>query len=82
MMGTSVLVLAGVELVFFTLAIMGLCFEFVLKTVLVTQGCLVPAEQCSHRAKASSAPHPTPPASWLGVHRELGGGTAGTADPD
>jgi len=28
------------------------------------------------------APHPTPPARGLGVHRKVGGGTAGTADPD
>jgi len=34
-----VLVLAGVELIFFIVAIMGLCFGFVLETVLVIQGC-------------------------------------------
>ena len=34
-----VLVLAGIELVFFVVAGMGLCFGFVLKTVLITQGC-------------------------------------------
>ena len=34
----SVLVLAGVQLIFFIVAGMGLCFGFVLKTVLVTQG--------------------------------------------
>jgi len=33
------MVLAGVELNFFTVAGMGLCFEFVLKTVLIIQRC-------------------------------------------
>ena len=35
----NVLVLAGIELIFFTVASMGLCFGFVLKTVLIIQGC-------------------------------------------
>ena len=33
------LVLAGIELIFFIIAVMGLCFSFVRKTVLITQGC-------------------------------------------
>lgn len=37
-MGLNVLVLAGIELVFFTVASMGYSFGFVLKTVLVVQG--------------------------------------------
>ncbi|KAM9605809.1 mitochondrial inner membrane protease subunit 1 isoform 2-T2 [Morphnus guianensis] len=37
---------------------------------------------CLHRAEAFSASHPTPPARRLGGHKELGGDTAGTADPD
>ena len=36
---TPVLVLAGIELIFFIVASMGLCFGFVLKTVSITQGC-------------------------------------------
>ena len=76
------LVLAGIELIFFTVASMGLCFGFVLETGLIIQGCLVIAEQCLHRVKAFSASHPTPPASRLGVHKKLGGDTAGTADPN
>ena len=36
---TGVLVLAGVKLIFFIVAGMGLCFGFVLETVLITQGC-------------------------------------------
>ena len=35
----AVLVLAGVELIFFIVASMGLCFGFGLETVLITQGC-------------------------------------------
>ena len=35
----AVLVLAGVEFIFFIVASMGLCFGFVLETVLITQGC-------------------------------------------
>jgi len=37
--GPTVLVLAGIELISFTVASMGLCFGFVLKTVLIIQGC-------------------------------------------
>ena len=77
-----VLVLAGVELIFFIVADMGLCFGFVLKTVLITRDVSVPAEQCLHRAKAFAAPHPTQPARRLGGHKKLGGDTAGTADPN
>lgn len=36
---TNVLVLAGVELVFFIVASIGLCFRFVLESVLIIQGC-------------------------------------------
>ena len=45
-------------------------------------GMFVTAEQCLHRAKAFSASHPTPPVSRQGVHKELGGDTARTADPN
>ena len=34
-----VLVLAGIKFIFFIVAGMGLCFGFVLKTVLITPGC-------------------------------------------
>ena len=62
---------------------MELCFGFVLKSsVDNTLYVLVTAEQGLHRVKAFSAPHPTPPVSGLGVHKKLGGDTAGTADPN
>lgn len=35
---TAVLVLAGAELIFFLVANLGLCFGFVLETVLIIQG--------------------------------------------
>ena len=77
------LVLAGIELMFFIVASMGLCFGFVLEAVLITQRDVsVTAEQPLPRAKAFSAPHPTPPARRLGGHKELAGDTAGTADPN
>ena len=79
------LVLAGIELIFFIVASMGLCFGFVLKTVLILiiQGdVFVTTEQCLHSIKPFPASHPTPPVSNLGVHKNLGGDTAGTADPN
>lgn len=65
---------------------MGLYFRFVLKTVLMTQECLAKclatADECLYNVNALSASHPTPPASKLGVCKQLGGDTAGAADPD
>ena len=40
------------------------------------------AGQGLHSVKAFSASHATPPARRLGVPKELGGDTAGTADPN
>lgn len=40
----------------------------------------VAAEQGSHSIKAFSVSHITPPVSWLGMHKKLGGFTARTAD--
>lgn len=42
---------------------------------------LVTAEQGSHSTKTFSVSHVTPPMSWLGIHKELWGFTARTADP-
>lgn len=36
----------------------------------------------AHRVEAFSAPHTTPPANGLWVHKELRGDTDGTADPN
>jgi len=39
LLSTNVLGLAGIELILFVVASMGLCFGFVVKTVLIIQGC-------------------------------------------
>ena len=76
------LIVAGCGLIFFIVASMGLCFGIVLKTVWMQWDVLVAAEQCSHRVKAFCASHTALPASRLGVHKKMGGDTAGTADPN
>ena len=43
---------------------------------------MVVAEQCLRSIKAFSVSQPAAPASRLGVHKKLGGATAGTADPN
>jgi len=43
---------------------------------------LVAAEQCLLRAKDISASNTALPVARLGVHREMGGDRARTADPD
>ena len=54
------------------MATMVLCFGFVLKAVLIIQGCLSLAEQCLHSTQVFSASHAAPSASRLGVHKKLG----------
>ena len=69
------LVLAGLELIFFIVASMVLCFGFVLGTVLVTQvNVFITAEQRLHRAKAFSAHHTTLPVRETGGVQEVGRG--------
>ena len=75
------LVLAGIKLIFFIVASMGLFFGFVLETVDNTEMFLLLLGS-AYRVKASSASHTTPPASRLGVHKKLGGDTAGTPGPN
>ena len=78
----SMLIFAGIELIFFIGASMRICFGFVLKTVLIMQRCFR-----YHWAVLTQSQglfcfsHHTPPASRLGVHKKLGGDTARTADP-
>lgn len=73
-------VLVGVELIFLTVADMGLCFGFVLEAVLVTQGwfCYPLVVVTQTQGLFCSSPHPT---------SEGAGGTQGrdtvrTADPN
>lgn len=72
------LILAGMELIFFTVAGVGLCFRFVLKTAMIIEMfSLLLSSACT-------APKPflllTPPGRRLVVHKGFGGDTAGTAD--
>lgn len=69
---TFILPLIGVEVIFFTVAIMGPCLQFVLETVLITQawGSSV-AEQHLHSVTSTEA----------GVHKNLGEHTPGIGDP-
>lgn len=73
----------GVELIFLTVATMGPCFGFVLKTqVLIIQGwfgVFFTAGQVLHSIKAFSALCSTPAAQRLGMHRQLDKDTASTA---
>ena len=79
---TPVLVLAGVELMFFTVASMGLCFGFVLKTVLIIQRCF---SYCSAYPVSRPFLLLTPPhqrGGWGGAQEAGGRDTARTADPN
>ena len=80
-MGFIARVVAGMELNFSIAAHTVPCVGSVTKTVLINTDGLAVAEQCLHSVKAFSVSHPAPPASRLGVGKELGGDTAGTSDP-
>lgn len=72
----GVVVLAGVEFIFIV-AGMGLYFGFGKDNT----GMFWLFEQGLPRIKAFCAPHPIPPERRLGVHKELGEDTVGTAVP-
>ena len=74
------LALAGIELIFLTVASMGLCFGFVLGTVLVTQGCFRCCRAALTRSQGLCCPSPHPTSEQAGGQEEWGGDTAGTAD--
>ena len=78
----SVLVLAQIELIFFTVASMGLCFWFVPKPVLITQGCFSYrwAVLTQSQGLFCFSPHSTN--KRAGGAQGIGGDTAGTADPN
>ena len=76
------LVLAGIELIFFIIARMGLCFGFVLKTVLMFSGTFLLLLSSAYTESRPSLLLTAPPARRLGMHKKLGGDTAGTADPN
>lgn len=62
---TFVLVLCGIEPIYFTVANMGLCFPFVLRTVLITRMFYLLLS-----TQGSSASTPTPPVNRLGVPKK------------
>lgn len=64
--------MSGIELVFFIVAYMVLCFGSVMKTVFKHTDVLAIAEQCVCRTKDFSASHTTQAVSRLGVPEKLG----------
>jgi len=77
----SALVWSGTEVIFSLVAQVVLCFWFVTRTV-ITQGCFVIAEQCPHSIKAFFVSCTTLSERRLGVHKQQGEDTTGTADPN
>lgn len=78
---SCVLLLAGVELIFFRVAGRGLCFGFVLKTVRIIKRKFVVAEQgCTEPRPFLFLGLPHWQGSW-GYMGSLGGDAARTADP-
>ena len=78
------LVLAGVEFIFFIVASIGLCFGFVLEAVVIDNTGMFSLLLSSAYTELRPFLLLTPPhqrAGW-GVHKKLGGDTAGTADPN
>ena len=69
-----VLVLAEVELIFFTAASVGLCFRFVLKTVLVTQGCFNYCQVVLTQGQGLFCFSPRSTSEWAGGAQEAGRG--------
>ena len=61
---------------------MGLCFGFVLKTVLVTQGCFRWSWAGFTQSQGLFCSSLRPTSEQAGGHKELAGDTAGTAEPN
>lgn len=81
-LSSFVLILAGINLIFFVMASMGPCLAFLLDTMLIIQGYLIIPEQYLHNLKDfSETSQPIPPARKLGVQKKLWGDTDGVADP-
>jgi len=69
----SVLILAGVELIFFIVSSIRLCLEIVFKAVLIIQGYFSYCWAVLTQNQGLSAFHNALPPSRLGVHKKLGG---------
>ena len=78
----TVLVLAGIKLIFFVVASIRLFFEFVQKPVLIIQGCVWYCWAVLTQSQGLFCLSHHPPASRLRVHKKLGGDTARTAEPN
>lgn len=76
----NVLGLSGTELVFFLVICLRLCL--LLEAYSQYRDVLASAEQSIHSAKSFGASHLTPPETGLGLHKDLGGNTAGTDGPN
>lgn len=72
--------LAGMELILFTVATVGVYFGFLLKTVSIITGMLSLLLTRPDSVKTFSAPHATSPVSEQGVHKVLGRDRARTAE--
>ena len=68
------LVLAGIELIFFIVAGMGLRFGFVLKTVLITQGCFHYCRAVLTQSQGLFCVSPHPTSEEAGGAQEVGRG--------
>lgn len=73
--------LGGIELIFFIAPSVVLWFVFVLKTDSITQGLFSYCSTVQHSIKVFSVSHAVLAVSRQGVHCDLGGDTASTADP-
>lgn len=80
---SRILGLVGMELIFFIVVYLVLCFTFVIKTLLITHQCLtVAVELCLHR-KGCLVLTPAPNTGYtLRMGKRLGGDLVGTGDPD
>jgi len=77
---TAVLVLAGIELIFFLAAGMDLWFR--VRTMLITHHCVSCCRPVLTLSQGHFSSSCSPASEELGVHRELGGGRTRTADPN
>ena len=75
-----VLVLTGIELILLTVASMGLCFGFVLKTVLIIQGSFRYCRAVLTWSQSLFWSSDCPTSETAGLHKKLWGDTGGTAD--
>lgn len=74
--------MAGIQLIFFTVASVASCFGFRMGIMLTTQRCFSCCRAVLHRIDYVSASGAAPSEGALKVHKELGRDRTWTADPD